>query len=226
MGRKKLVMKKIENPTSRQVTYSKRKDGIVKKATELSVLCDIDVGLIMFSPSGRLTTFASNGRIEDIFLRYIDRPEELRGGAIWNEEYLFQSLTQLKYEGEMIEKLAEFYNPELEKITSVFEAQVYQQTIIEAIRQIEQLKAKLTGSRVVPHKPAENIEVHGIDSTKEADSMTEESVDSNGMRNSYLRDEEQVGETGGPHLSLGYLKRQNHWNLMAGGGQTHAPAGF
>jgi hypothetical protein len=56
-------MKKIDNPSSRQVTYSKRRDGIVKKATELSVLCGTDVGLLMFSPTGRLTCFASNGRL-------------------------------------------------------------------------------------------------------------------------------------------------------------------
>ena len=63
MGRNKLLVKRIESPTTRQVIYSKRKDGIVKKANELSILCDTDVGLIMFSPTGRLTSFASNGRL-------------------------------------------------------------------------------------------------------------------------------------------------------------------
>ncbi|XP_057787211.1 agamous-like MADS-box protein AGL104 [Salvia miltiorrhiza] len=106
MGRKKLAMRRIDNPTSRQLTYTKRKDGIVKKAGELSVLCDTDVALIMFSPSGRLTSFASNGRIEDIFLRFVDRPDELRGGPINHEEFLSQKLKQLKYEGEMLEKIA------------------------------------------------------------------------------------------------------------------------
>ncbi|KAJ6991291.1 hypothetical protein NC653_019477 [Populus alba x Populus x berolinensis] len=62
MGRNKLALKKIDNPSRRKITYSKRRDGIIKKATELSVLCDIDVGLLIFSPNGRLTTFSSNGR--------------------------------------------------------------------------------------------------------------------------------------------------------------------
>ncbi|XP_047965015.1 MADS-box protein GGM13-like [Salvia hispanica] len=83
MGRKKLTMRRIENPTSRQLTYTKRKEGIIKKAGELAVLCDTDVALIMFSPSGRL---ASNKRIEDILLRFVDRPDELRGGPINHEE--------------------------------------------------------------------------------------------------------------------------------------------
>jgi hypothetical protein len=63
MGRVKLEIKKIENPTNRQVTYSKRRNGLIKKAYELSVLCDIDIALIMFSPSGKLTQY-SNCRCE------------------------------------------------------------------------------------------------------------------------------------------------------------------
>lgn len=124
MGRNKLSVRKIDNQTSRQVTYSKRKDAIVKKASELSVLCDTDVGLLMFSPTGRFTSFASNGRliwkghlfyvsfsysilffcffrkfltiflsfgrVEDIFLRFISRPDELKGGYV-----LLQHLTFL-----------------------------------------------------------------------------------------------------------------------------------
>ncbi|CAK9161360.1 unnamed protein product [Ilex paraguariensis] len=88
MGRKKLTMRRIENATSRQVTFSKRKDGLIKKANELAVLCDTDVALIMFSPTGRLTSFPFNGRVEDIFLRFVDRPDELKGGPIWNEEVI------------------------------------------------------------------------------------------------------------------------------------------
>ncbi|XP_073279910.1 agamous-like MADS-box protein AGL104 [Primulina huaijiensis] len=106
MGRKKLAMRRIENATTRQLTYGKRKDGILKKASELSVLCDTDVAVVMFSPTGKLTTFASNGRVEDIFLRFVDRPDELRGGPIINEEFLSEKLRQLKYEGEMLEKIA------------------------------------------------------------------------------------------------------------------------
>lgn len=62
MGRVKLPIKKIENTTSRQVTFSKRRNGLIKKAYELSVLCDVDVALIMFSPSGRPTLFSGNRR--------------------------------------------------------------------------------------------------------------------------------------------------------------------
>lgn len=62
MGRMKVEIKKIENVTSRQVTFSKRRNGLIKKAYELSVLCDVDLALILFSPSGRLSFFSGRKR--------------------------------------------------------------------------------------------------------------------------------------------------------------------
>ncbi|KAF9614792.1 hypothetical protein IFM89_020646 [Coptis chinensis] len=59
MVRGKTQMKRIENATSRQVTFSKRRNGLLKKAFELSVLCDAEVGLIVFSPRGKLYEFCS-----------------------------------------------------------------------------------------------------------------------------------------------------------------------
>lgn len=55
-------MKRIENAASRQVTFSKRRNGLLKKAFELSVLCDAEVALIIFSPRGKLYEFASSTR--------------------------------------------------------------------------------------------------------------------------------------------------------------------
>ncbi|KGN46229.2 MADS-box protein SOC1 [Cucumis sativus] len=59
MVRGKTQMRLIENATSRQVTFSKRRNGLMKKAFELSVLCDAEVALIIFSPRGKLYEFAS-----------------------------------------------------------------------------------------------------------------------------------------------------------------------
>ncbi|KAJ4823793.1 hypothetical protein Tsubulata_032020 [Turnera subulata] len=60
MGRGKVELKRIENPTSRQVTFSKRRSGLLKKALELSILCDAEVSLMIFSPTGKLFQFASH----------------------------------------------------------------------------------------------------------------------------------------------------------------------
>ncbi|RZS21877.1 hypothetical protein BHM03_00054575 [Ensete ventricosum] len=59
MGRGKIEIKKIENPTNRQVTYSKRRTGIMKKAKELTVLCDAQVSIIMFSSTGKFSEYCS-----------------------------------------------------------------------------------------------------------------------------------------------------------------------
>ncbi|CAL1399021.1 unnamed protein product [Linum trigynum] len=59
MVRGKTQMRRIENATSRQVTFSKRRNGLLKKAFELSVLCDAEVALLVFSPRGKLYEFAS-----------------------------------------------------------------------------------------------------------------------------------------------------------------------
>ncbi|XP_069143672.1 MADS-box protein SOC1 [Solanum lycopersicum] len=69
MVRGKTQMRRIENATSRQVTFSKRRNGLLKKAFELSVLCDAEVGLIIFSPRGKLYEFASSST-QEIIERY------------------------------------------------------------------------------------------------------------------------------------------------------------
>ncbi|XP_066377454.1 MADS-box transcription factor 56-like isoform X2 [Miscanthus floridulus] len=70
MVRGKTELKRIENATSRQVTFSKRRNGLLKKAFELSVLCDAEVGLIVFSPRGKLYEFASSASLQKTIDRY------------------------------------------------------------------------------------------------------------------------------------------------------------
>nr|BBG57458.1 MADS-box transcription factor [Habenaria radiata] len=61
MGRGRVELKRIENKINRQVTFSKRRNGLLKKAYELSVLCDAEVALIVFSSRGKLYEFGSVG---------------------------------------------------------------------------------------------------------------------------------------------------------------------
>jgi len=55
-------LKRIENKINRQVTFAKRRNGLLKKAYELSVLCDAEVALIIFSTRGKLYEFCSTNR--------------------------------------------------------------------------------------------------------------------------------------------------------------------
>jgi MADS-box transcription factor len=62
MGRGKVELKRIEDKSSQQVTFSKRRSGLMKKARELSVLCDVEVALLIFSSSGKLHDYCSGDR--------------------------------------------------------------------------------------------------------------------------------------------------------------------
>ncbi|KAK6135648.1 hypothetical protein DH2020_030613 [Rehmannia glutinosa] len=75
MGRGKIVIRRIDNSTSRQVTFSKRRNGLLKKAKELSILCDAEVGLIIFSSTGRFYDFASTS-MKSVIDRYNKLKEE------------------------------------------------------------------------------------------------------------------------------------------------------
>ncbi|GKU90875.1 hypothetical protein SLE2022_052200 [Rubroshorea leprosula] len=71
MGRGKIPIRRIENQTTRQVTFSKRRAGLLKKTHELSVLCDAQIGLIIFSSTGKLCQYCTEPyRMEQIIERY------------------------------------------------------------------------------------------------------------------------------------------------------------
>ncbi|KAE8687352.1 Agamous-like MADS-box protein AGL9-like protein [Hibiscus syriacus] len=70
MGRGRVELKRIENKINRQVTFSKRRNGLLKKAYELSILCDAEVALIIFSSPGKLYEFSSSNSIGTTLERY------------------------------------------------------------------------------------------------------------------------------------------------------------
>ncbi|KAF5442964.1 hypothetical protein F2P56_035569, partial [Juglans regia] len=71
MGRGKIPIRRIENRTTRQVTFSKRRAGLLKKTHELSVLCDAQIGLIIFSNTGKMRQYCTEPlRMEQIIERY------------------------------------------------------------------------------------------------------------------------------------------------------------
>ncbi|XP_078441523.1 truncated transcription factor CAULIFLOWER D-like isoform X3 [Wolffia australiana] len=100
MGRVKITMRKIENATSRQVTFSKRRRGLFKKAHELAVLCGVPVGLVVFSESRKLYEYSSTSSLKDILSAYDDHPklEEHVDAAMDGVKNLSEENKQLKHE--------------------------------------------------------------------------------------------------------------------------------
>ncbi|KAK7392732.1 hypothetical protein VNO78_21178 [Psophocarpus tetragonolobus] len=68
-GRKKIEIKKINNESNLRVTFSKRRSGVFKKASELATLCGVDIAVIMFSPGNRVFSFGSPD-VDSVIQRY------------------------------------------------------------------------------------------------------------------------------------------------------------
>nr|GLL48557.1 MADS-box protein SOC1-like [Ipomoea trifida] len=116
MVRGKTELKRIENATSRQVSFSKRRRGLLKKAFELSVLCDSEITLIVFSPTGKLYEFSSSSSTNKTIERYMNSAKNLG-------QYKKSSETSLQHEKEdaaamskrVEEQILEEENAELKK---------------------------------------------------------------------------------------------------------------
>ncbi|KAK8587201.1 hypothetical protein V6N13_086202 [Hibiscus sabdariffa] len=104
MARGKIQMKRIENATSRQVTFCKRRNGLLKKAHELYVLCDAEVAIIIFSHNGRLYEFSSSNNMQ----KTIERYRKCMNEAQTNMTDMGRYVQQLRLEAESTAKKIEF----------------------------------------------------------------------------------------------------------------------
>ncbi|KAL8049760.1 hypothetical protein ABFS82_06G039700 [Erythranthe guttata] len=144
MVRGKVEMKRIENASSRQVSFSKRRNGMLKKAYELSVLCDAEVALIIFSPKGRLYEFSSSNMQKSI-QKYLESRRN-RNTGIEVEEHM----QQLKNEAELMSKKIELLENSHRKLLghnlgdcSMEELQETENKLEKTINTIRSRKAQL-----------------------------------------------------------------------------------
>ncbi|KAL5075668.1 hypothetical protein RYX36_014652 [Vicia faba] len=102
MGRGKIEIKRIENSSNRQVTYSKRKNGILKKAKEISVLCDAQVSLILFGASGKMHEYISPSTT---LIDVLDRYQRASGKTLWDakHENLSNEIDRIKKENDSMQ---------------------------------------------------------------------------------------------------------------------------
>ncbi|KAM0895826.1 hypothetical protein ACQ4PT_023580 [Festuca glaucescens] len=103
MGRGKIEIKRIENATNRQVTFSKRRGGLLKKANELAVLCDARVGVVVFSSTGRMFEYSSPAcSLRDLIEQYQNATNS-QFEEINHEQQIFVEMTRMRNETEKLE---------------------------------------------------------------------------------------------------------------------------
>ncbi|CAA2944421.1 agamous-like MADS-box AGL12 [Olea europaea subsp. europaea] len=107
MARGKIQMKRIENPVHRQVTFCKRRAGLLKKAKELSVLCDAEIGVFIFSAHGKLYEQASKGTMQSLIDRYMKYNRGAQAEQVIRDKevvYLKDEISKLKLEIDVLQK--------------------------------------------------------------------------------------------------------------------------
>ncbi|KAM3225897.1 hypothetical protein ACQJBY_058548 [Aegilops geniculata] len=105
MGRGRVELKRIENKINRQVTFSKRRNGLLKKAYELSVLCDAEVALIIFSSRGKLYEFGSAGTTKTLErYQHCCYNAQDSNGALSETQSWYQEMSKLKAKFEALQR--------------------------------------------------------------------------------------------------------------------------
>ncbi|RHN63746.1 putative transcription factor MADS-MIKC family [Medicago truncatula] len=132
MGRGRVELKRIENKVNRQVTFAKRRNGVLKKAYELSVLCDAEVALIIFSNRGKLYEFSSTSCMMKTLEKYHKYSyNELETNQPANDTPNYQEYVRLKAHVEILQRsqrnllgedIAQMNTGELEQIENHLEA--------------------------------------------------------------------------------------------------------
>ncbi|CAN6444813.1 unnamed protein product [Victoria cruziana] len=138
MGRGKIEIKKIENVTTRQVTFSKRRVGLLKKARELAVLCDAEIAVIVFSSTGRLFEFASHC-IKKTIARYNKSVDHFGPLTVADNERYAAEVNILKEE---IKRLRQMMGKELTDL-SLAELQNLEYQLNEGLFRVKERKEQL-----------------------------------------------------------------------------------
>ncbi|TVU15768.1 hypothetical protein EJB05_39306, partial [Eragrostis curvula] len=157
MGRGRVELKKIENPTNRQVTFSKRRMGLLKKASELAILCDAQIGVIIFSGSGKMYEYSSPPwRIANIFDRYLKAPST-RFEEMDIQQKIIREMTRMKDERNRLQIITSQYMGEDLTLLSLQDVSNLEQQLEFSLYKVRLRKQELLDQQLLEMR---NREMH------------------------------------------------------------------
>ncbi|KAK7265885.1 hypothetical protein RJT34_33510 [Clitoria ternatea] len=147
MGRGRVELKRIENKINRQVTFSKRRSGLIKKAREISVLCDAELALIVFSTKPKLFHYSTDPCMERILERYerysyAERPQLGKNDQAPHENWVLEH-AKLKARMEVLERNQRNFMGEELDILSLRELQSLEHQLVSALKHIRTQKNQI-----------------------------------------------------------------------------------
>ncbi|XP_022766513.1 floral homeotic protein PMADS 1-like [Durio zibethinus] len=215
MARGKIQIKLIENSTNRQVTYSKRRNGLFKKANELTVLCDARVSIIMFSSTGKLHEFISPSTSTK---QLIDQYQKTLGIDLWNTHYekMQEQLKQLKEVNRNLRKEIRQRMGECLNDVSIEDLRGLEQEMDSSVKLIRDRKYRVLNNQIdTSKKKVRNVKEINKNLLHELDAINEDPyglVDDGGDYDTIIGYQD-----GGPRIFALSLQ-PNHPNLHSGGG--------
>ncbi|KAG5247618.1 MADS-box family protein [Salix suchowensis] len=155
MGRRKIEIEMVKDSNSRQVTFSKRRTGVFKKANELATLCAVQIAIIVFSPGGKPFSFG-HPNVEFVAQKFLNRdkkPKVSIGSVVDSQQearleklngQLSDALRKLHYErkrGELLDKAMKLKGSEPRLI-----GELNLDELQKLKGELEELRGKLRGS--------------------------------------------------------------------------------
>nr|ACB05814.1 flower development related protein [Phyllostachys praecox] len=196
MGRGPVQLRRIENKINRQVTFSKRRNGLLKKAHEISVLCDAEVALIVFSTKGKLYEYSSQASnmegILDRYQRYSFEERAVLDPNIGDQANWGDECGRLKTKLEAIQKSQrQLLGEQLDALT-IKELQQLEQQLDSSLKHIRSRKNQLL-----------------FDSISELQKKEKSLTDQNGQLQKHLVETEKGKEKSNALLSTHHREQPN-----------------
>ncbi|GAU46171.1 hypothetical protein TSUD_187800 [Trifolium subterraneum] len=207
-GRQKIEIKRISNESNMQVTFSKRRSGLFKKASEIFTLCGAYVALIIFSPTEKVFSFG-NPDLNTVIDRYLSRvPPQNNNIRQYIEAFRSTNMRELNAQLSLIKDALDHEKrcgDDLSHVCKMTEDPSWWACPVDGLNeaQLEFLKKALEDLNQNVAQPTDRLEVPGAPTQAQQAQMSPTEFNQNPMLQSHLSDFNNIGGGGcGPSRSF------------------------